>query len=123
MKAAKALTDAELDKLGGDEKTGFRIVRRALEEPIRQIAENCGLDGPIVAERASREKAGVGFDARSMEWVDMTTAGIIDPVKVTRSALQNAASIAGMLLTTECLITDLPEKEQSAPAMPDESMY
>ena len=121
MKAAKALTDVEMNKLTEDEKTGFRIVRRALEEPVRQIAQNAGFDGAIVAERTRSEKNGMGFDARKLKWGDMIANGIIDPVKVTRSALQNAASIAGMMLTTECLITDLPEKER--PAMPEEDMY
>ena len=90
------------------------IVRRALEEPIRQIATNAGLDGSIVVERAKNEARGRGFDASKMEWTDMMAAGIIDPAKVTRSALQNAASIAGLLLTTEATITDLPEREKPA---------
>jgi chaperonin GroEL len=108
----------EEDKdMSPDEKVGFRIVRRALEEPIRQIAQNAGLDAPIVAEKAKNEKKGIGFNAASMKWADMVKEGIIDPAKVTRSALQNASSIAGLLLTTECTVTDLPEKEPS-PAMP-----
>ena len=101
-----------------DEKVGFRIVKRALEEPIRQIATNAGLDGAIVADKAKNEKKGIGFNAQTMEWADMVKAGIIDPAKVTRSALQNAASIAGLLLTTECTVTDLPEKESAMPAGP-----
>jgi chaperonin GroEL len=105
--AGKEITDAE--------QVGYNIVKRALEEPIRQIAQNAGLDGSIVAERAKNEKPGIGFNASSMEWMDMVKAGIIDPAKVTRSALQNAASIAGLLLTTECTITDIPEKEQASP--------
>ncbi len=95
---------------------GFDIVTRALEEPIRQIAANAGLDGAVIAEKAKNEKKGVGFNAQKMEWVDMIKDGIIDPAKVTRSALQNAASIASLLLTTECTITDIPEKEPPAPA-------
>ena len=122
IKAQRALTDARAASLTDDEKVGYRIVRRALEEPIRQIALNAGLDGAIIAERVRTEKEGIGFDARKMVWVDMISAGIIDPVKVTRSALQNAASIAGMLVTTECLVTDVPEKKAPAP-MPDEDMY
>jgi len=122
IKAQKALTDAQAASLTVYEKTGYRIVRRALEEPIRQIATNAGIDGAIIAERARGEKEGIGFDAAKMEWVDMVAAGIIDPAKVARTALQNAASIAGMLITTECLITDLPEKKP-APPMPDEDMY
>ncbi len=122
LKAQKALTDAKSQSLTDDEKAGYRILKRALEEPIRQIATNAGVDGAIVVDRARREKDGTGFDARKMEWVDMVAAGIIDPVKVTRSALQNAASIAGMLATTECLITEIPEKK-APPPMPNEDMY
>ncbi len=122
VKAQKTLTDAKAASLTDAEKAGYRIVRRALEEPIRQIATNAGLDGAIIADRARNEKDNIGFDARAMKWVDLMSAGIIDPAKVTRSALQNAASIAGMLITTECLITDIPEKRQPAP-MPDEDMY
>jgi len=115
--AAIALDKADTSKLTDDEKVGFKIVKRALEEPIRQIAENAGLDGAVIAEKAKNEKKGIGFDAAKMEWVDMMKAGIIDPAKVARSALQNAASIASLLLTTECAITDIPEKKD-APAMP-----
>lgn len=86
-----------------------------MEEPIRQIAENAGVDGAIIADKAKGEKKGVGFDANTTEWTDLIGAGIIDPAKVTRSALQNAASIAGLLLTTECAITDLPEKDAPPP--------
>jgi chaperonin GroEL len=105
----------DTSKLPQDEKVGFNIVKRALEEPIRQIAVNAGLDGAIIADKAKNEKKGIGFDANKMEWVDMIKAGIIDPAKVTRSALQNAASIAALLLTTECAITDIPEKEAPNP--------
>lgn len=111
-----ALEKSDISSLSDDEKVGFNIVKRALEEPIRQIAENAGLDGAVVAEKAKNEKKGIGFDANKMEWVDMMKSGIIDPAKVARSALQNAASIASMLLTTECIITDIPQKE--APAAP-----
>ncbi|MDR2517457.1 MAG: chaperonin GroEL [Spirochaetaceae bacterium] len=116
IQAAIALDKAETANLTDDEKVGFKIVKRALEEPIRQIAENAGLDGAVIAERAKSEKKGVGFDAAKLEWVDMVKAGIIDPAKVTRSALQNAASIAGLLLTTECAIADIPEKKDPVPA-------
>jgi chaperonin GroEL len=109
IEAAKALTDDAAKDLTEEEKVGFRIVRRALEEPIRQIAENAGIDGAVVAEKAKNEKKGTGYNARTGKWVDMMEDGIIDPAKVTRSALQNAASVAGMLLTTECAITDIPE--------------
>jgi chaperonin GroEL len=115
MQAVAALDKADESGLEDDEKVGYKIVKRALEEPIRQIAENAGLDGAIVAEKAKHEKKGIGFDASAMEWVDMIKAGIIDPAKVTRSALQNAASIAALLLTTECTITDLPEKDEPMP--------
>ncbi|BCV20464.1 chaperonin GroEL [Moorella sp. Hama-1] len=101
----------------GDEAVGIRIVRRALEEPLRQIAANAGLEGSVIVERVRSEKPGIGFDAVSEEYVDMIKAGIVDPAKVTRSALQNAASIAAMLLTTEAIIAEIP-KEEKAPAMP-----
>jgi chaperonin GroEL len=114
IQAALALDKTEL-KLSDDEKVGFKIVKRALEEPMRQIAENAGVDGSVVADKAKNGKKGVGFDAAKLEWVDMIEAGIIDPAKVTRSALQNAASIASLLLTTECAITDIPEP---TPPMP-----
>ena len=116
VQVAQALAKSDISSLNDEEKVGFRIARRAMEEPIRQIAGNAGVDGSIIAERAKGEKPGWGFDANKMEWVDMLKSGIIDPAKVTRSALQNAASIAGLLLTTECAVTDLPEKK--APAMP-----
>ncbi|AEF84467.1 chaperonin GroL [Treponema primitia ZAS-2] len=115
IQAAIALDKADTSGLTDDEKVGFKIVKRALEEPIRQIAENAGQDGAVIAERAKNEKKGIGFDAAKLEWVDMVKAGIIDPAKVTRSALQHAASIASLLLTTECAITDLPEKSAPAP--------
>ncbi|MCL2801360.1 MAG: chaperonin GroEL [Treponema sp.] len=121
IQAALALDKADMNGLTDDEKVGFKIVKRALEEPIRQIADNAGLDGAVIAERAKNEKKGIGFDAAKMEWVDMMKAGIIDPAKVSRSALQNAASIASLLLTTECAITDIPEKKD-APAMPGGGM-
>jgi chaperonin GroEL len=121
IQAAIALDKADVSGLTDDEKVGFKIVKRALEEPIRQIAENAGLDGAVIADKARSEKKGVGFDAAKMEWVDMVKAGIIDPAKVTRSALQNAASIASLLLTTECAITDIPEKKEP-PAMPGGGM-
>jgi len=117
LRAAKALDGL---KLSGDEATGAHIVRRALEEPIRQIVENAGLEGSVVVEKvkAAKELA-LGFDAESNEYVDMMHAGIIDPTKVERIALQNAASIASLLLTTEALITDIPEDEKkAAPPMP-----
>ncbi len=119
IEASKVL-DAEKENLAGDEKVGFQIIKRALEEPIRQIAENAGVDGAVIADKAKAEKKGVGYNAATGEWVDMMEAGIIDPAKVTRCALQNAASVAGMLLTTECAITDIPEPP--APAAPQAGM-
>ena len=115
IESASALEKTDMSKLTDDEKVGFKIVKRALEEPMRQIAENAGVDGAVIADRAKHEKKGIGFDAAKMEWKDMMAAGIIDPAKVTRSALQNAASIAGLLLTTEAAITELPEKTPPAP--------
>jgi chaperonin GroEL len=107
----------------GDVKTGVNILRRALEEPLRGIAGNAGKDGAVVIEmvrRAQKEQnsTNVGYDVLSDQYVDMVQAGIIDPAKVTRSAVENATSIAGMILTTEALISDKPEKESAAPAMP-----
>ena len=108
------------DKLGEgeDEKHGVAIVRRALEEPLRQIAENAGFEGSVVVEKVRALKAGHGFNAATEEYGDMIAAGVVDPVKVTRSALVNAASIAGLLLTTEALVVEKPEKKPAAPAGP-----
>jgi len=105
-------------QLTGDEKTGVDILRRALEEPLRQIAYNAGAEGSVIVAAVKGFEPGKGYNAASGEYQDMFQAGVIDPVKVTRSALQNAASIAGMLLTTETIITDLPEKGSGGPAMP-----
>ena len=116
LRTAKAV---EKLKLEGDEKIGAMIVKRALEEPIRQIIENAGLEGSVVVEKVKSESTPTrGFDAETVEFVDMLQAGIIDPTKVERVALQNAASIASLLLTTEALITDLPEEKKDAPPMP-----
>ena len=111
---------AALKKLNvaGDEKTGVEIVSRAVEEPVRQIAHNCGLEGAVIVETIRGGKKGVGFDALQEKYVDMISAGIVDPTKVTRSALQNAASIAAMVLTTESLVADLPKPEPVAGGMP-----
>ena len=116
VQAAVEMEKKDLAKLSEDEKIGYNIVKRALEEPIRQIAANAGLDGAVIADHCKNEKKGVGFDANAMKWVDMVSAGIIDPAKVTRSALQNAASIAALILTTECAVTDIPAPEPAAPA-------
>ena len=111
-----------LDSAEDDEKTGINIVLKALEEPVRQIAENSGLEGSVIADKVKACKKGEGFNALTEEYVDMLKAGIVDPVKVTRSALQNAASVAAMVLTTESLVADKPEKNPpAAPAM-DPSM-
>jgi chaperonin GroEL len=115
LRAASAL---EKVKLSGDEKTGADIIRRSLEEPIRQIAENAGTEGSIVVQKVREGSGAFGFNAESETYEDMMTAGIIDPTKVTRIALQNASSIAGLLVTTECLITEIPEKKEAMPPMP-----
>lgn len=103
----------------GDVATGVKIVLRALEEPVRQIANNAGLEGSIIVDRLKREEIGIGFNAANGEWVNMMEAGIVDPTKVTRSALQNAASVAAMLLTTEAVVADIPEKNPMGGGMPD----
>ena len=102
-------------KVTGDEKTGVEIVKRAIEEPVRQIAYNAGLEGAVIVDTIKRSRRGFGFNALTEEYVDMIEAGIVDPTKVTRSALQNAASIAAMVLTTESVVADKPAKEGAAP--------
>ena len=123
-------TVPSIDKLSleGDEAVGALIVKRALEEPSRQLAANAGLEGSVIVERLRNEKGSKGFDVANEVYVDMFKAGIIDPTKVTRSALQNASSIASLLLTTEALVTEIPEKEGAAPGgmpggMPGGGMY
>jgi chaperonin GroEL len=111
----------QLDKVEaeGDEQTGVNLLRRALEEPLRRIAINAGKDGSVIVQQVKTLKKGQGYDAAKDEMTDMAARGIIDPAKVTRSALENAVSIAGMVLTTNCLVTELPEKKPAAaPAMP-----
>ncbi|RJS54730.1 chaperonin GroEL [Bacillus subtilis] len=103
----------------GDAQTGINIVLRALEEPIRQIAHNAGLEGSVIVERLKNEEIGVGFNAATGEWVNMIEKGIVDPTKVTRSALQNAASVAAMFLTTEAVVADKPEENAGGAGMPD----
>jgi chaperonin GroEL len=105
-----------LDTTSGDIRTGVRIVIKALEEPVRQIAANAGLDGSVICEKVKNSEPGIGFDVMAEQYVDMMEAGIVDPAKVTRSALQNAASIAAILLTTEAVVADIPEPEPPAPA-------
>lgn len=106
----KAL-EAIVDDFEGDEKTGVKIILRALQEPVRQIAENAGLEGSVVVENVMNEKPGIGFDALNNKYVDMIKSGIVDPTKVTRSALQNAASVASMILTTEAAVADIPRDD------------
>ena len=121
LRASKAIDRLKVE---GDEKVGAQIVKRALEEPIRQIVENAGLEGSVVVEKVKAETVATrGFDAETMEFVDMLQAGIIDPAKVERVALENAASIASLLLTTEALVTDIPEEKKDAPPMPHGDMY
>ena len=109
-------------KLEGDEKIGVNIVKRAIEEPLRQIAQNAGLEGSVVVQRIKQEKANIGYDVSQDAYVDMIEAGVIDPTKVTRLALQNASSIAALLLTTETLIADKPDKDDKMPQMPGGGM-
>jgi chaperonin GroEL len=118
--ASKILDSRDISALSEEEKIGYKIARRALEEPIRQISENAGEDGSIIADKCKNAKDGYGYDANKNEWCDMMENGIVDPVKVTRSALQNAASIASLILTSECAITDLPSKDPAP--MPNPGM-
>jgi chaperonin GroEL len=104
-------------KLKGDEAVGAQIIRRALEEPLRQLAANAGAEGSVVVQRVLSEKGNIGFNAETGEYVDMIEAGIIDPKKVTRFALENAASVSSLLLTTEAVITDIPEEEKGKSGM------
>ncbi|MDD4367949.1 MAG: chaperonin GroEL [Oscillospiraceae bacterium] len=115
--------EALLGAAEGDVKTGIHIVLRALEEPVRQIAINAGLDGSVICEGVKNSKPGVGYNVLTESYVNMVDAGIVDPAKVTRSALQNAASIASMLLTTEAIVADIPEPEPAAPAGGQGGMY
>jgi chaperonin GroEL len=116
LRAQKALDN--IKGLEGDEKVGVAIVRRAIEEPTRQLADNAGREGALVVEEIKKRKGNEGYDVANDEYTDLVKAGIVDPTKVTRSALQNAASIAGLLLTTEALVTEIPEKEKTPPMPP-----
>ena len=113
IRAQKALDTLKLE---GDEKTGLEIVRRAVEAPLRQLADNAGREGALIVQEVKNHKGNVGYNVATNEYVDLVKAGVVDPTKVTRSALQNAASISGLLLTTEALVTELPEKDKPAPA-------
>ena len=116
IRAASALNGLKGEN--DDETTGIHIVAKAIEEPLRQIAENAGVDGSVIIQKVKEGKGDFGYNARSDEYVNLYEAGVIDPTKVARVALENAASVAGMFLTTECGIVDIPEKEPAAPAMP-----
>jgi chaperonin GroEL len=116
LRAQKALDNVK--DLEGDEKVGVAIVRRAIEEPTRQLADNAGREGALVVEEVKKRKGNEGYDVSADEYTDLVKAGIVDPTKVTRTALQNAASIAGLLLTTEALVTEIPEKEKTPPMPP-----
>ena len=112
---------AALDKMkveNDDEKVGVEIIRRALEEPLRQIVTNAGLDGSVIVDKVKAGKDDYGFNARTETYEHLLATGVIDPAKVTRVALENAASIAGMLLTTECVLAEIKEDKPAAPAMP-----
>ena len=117
-----AISAVEGLKAEGDEMTGINIVKRALEEPVRQIAENAGKEGSVIVEKLKDKKPGIGYNAATDEWVDMVEAGIIDPTKVTRSALQNAASVSAVLLTTEAVVADKPEPKKPAAPQAGASM-
>ncbi|MDD5668854.1 MAG: chaperonin GroEL [Candidatus Omnitrophica bacterium] len=121
----RSIAPLEKLKLEGDEKVGLDIVKRALEEPLRQLVANAGLEGSVIVEKVKLEKQTVGFDVAENQYVDMIEAGVIDPTKVTRSALQNAASIAGLLLTTEALVAERPDKDKKdmMPPMPPGGGY
>lgn len=116
IRAAEALKNLKGEN--DDETTGIHIIARAIEEPLRQIAQNAGVDGSVIIQKIRENKGDFGYNARTDEYVNMLEAGVIDPTKVARVALENAASVAGMFLTTECGIVDIPEKETAAPAMP-----
>jgi chaperonin GroEL len=118
----RSIPALEKMKLEGDEQVGLDIVKRSLEEPIRQLAANAGLEGSVIVQRVKAEKTNIGYDISQDKIVDMIDAGVIDPTKVTRSALQNAASIAALLLTTEALIADKKEEEKQMPQMPPGGM-
>ena len=113
--ATKALEKKNLSSMSEDERVGYNIIVRAIAEPIKKIASNAGLDGSVIADKCKNEKAGVGFDAAQMQWGDMVKLGIIDPLKVARIALEKAASIAELIISSECAVTDIPAPEPQAP--------
>ena len=121
IRAMKALESANFP---GEEQLGVKLVKRALEEPVRQIANNAGFEGAVVVQRVMEGKDNFGFNAETGQYEDLMTAGIVDPTKVTRFALQNAASVAGLLMTTEAAVAEKPKKKKTEmPAMPPEDMY
>ena len=107
---------AALKLVEADEQIGVDIVKRAIEAPLRMLAQNAGVEGSLIVQEVKKRKGNEGYNVATGEYVDLVKAGVVDPKKVTRSALQNASSIAGLLLSTECLVTELPEKEKPAPA-------
>ena len=120
LRSLKALDGLKLE---GDQQIGVDIVRRALEEPMRQIVANCGLEGSVIVHKVKEGKGSFGFNAATEKYEDLLEAGVIDPTKVTRSALENAASVSGLLLMTDALVADKPEEEKpAAPAMPPGGM-
>jgi chaperonin GroEL len=118
----RCLSALEKVKLDGEEQLGVSVLKRALEEPIRQIANNAGHEGSVVVERVKNEKGALGFNAETEKYEDLTKAGVIDPTKVVRFALQNAASVASLLLTTEATVAEKPEEKDQMPAMPGGGM-
>jgi chaperonin GroEL len=103
-------------KLEGDEQIGVEIVKRAIEEPLRMLANNAGVEGSVIVQEVKRRKGNEGYNVSTGQFEDLVKSGVVDPKKVTRCALQNAASVAALMLTTECLITEIPEKKEPAPA-------
>ena len=119
----RALKGLEETELPGEAQLGVKLVKRAIEEPVRQIANNAGFEGAVVVRKVMEGKGSFGFNAETGEYEDLIKAGILDPTKVTRFALQNAASVAGLLMTTEAMVADKPEKKKTTPAMSPEDMY
>ncbi len=118
LRAAKAIEESA-KLLEGDEALGAWIVRRAIESPLRQLCTNAGVEGSLIVAEVLKSKGSMGYNVATGEYVDLLKAGIVDPAMVTRTALQNAGSVAGLLLTTECMITDEPEKDGHGGGMPD----
>jgi chaperonin GroEL len=119
IRAQKVLDTLDLE---GDEKIGKEIVRRAIEAPLRQLADNAGQEGALIVQEVKKRKGSEGYNVATGEYTDLVKAGVVDPTKVTRSALQNAASISGLLLTTEAVVAELPEKDKPAPMPPGGGM-